>query len=171
MGSRGIVCIGAKIAGMRRLRTRQYRTAPAWEPPRCHALRKSREGRRRVGPHPAEAVPIVTIDVVVGIVVEQPAGRIVPGGVAAAEAVSESGRVLQKRARHLLPFGTRIFSEIEGWGTTARRLAGLVARLPEAVSRWASHGAAMRQQSREFRDEYERLDQALAAGQGVAKQP
>jgi len=52
---------------------------------------------------------------------------------------------------------------IERWGITAKPLAELVSRLPEAVSRWASRGAAMRRQSREFSEQYERLDRALAA--------
>jgi REP element-mobilizing transposase RayT len=52
---------------------------------------------------------------------------------------------------------------IERWGLAARSLAEVVGRLPEVVSRWASRGAKMRQESAEFRSEYERLDRALAA--------
>jgi len=48
---------------------------------------------------------------------------------------------------------------------TARRLAELVGRLPETVSRWAIRGAEMRQESEELSEEYERLDRALAASQ------
>jgi len=48
---------------------------------------------------------------------------------------------------------------------TARRLAELVDRLPETVSRWAVRGAEMRQESEELSEEYERLDRALAASQ------
>lgn len=35
-------------------------------------------------------------------------------------------------------------------------------RPPETVSRWASRGATLRQDSSEFRSEYEELDRALA---------
>ena len=52
---------------------------------------------------------------------------------------------------------------IERWGMTAKSLAGVVGRLPEAVSRWASRGAELRQESKDFREAYERLDQHLAA--------
>ena len=51
---------------------------------------------------------------------------------------------------------------IERWGMTARPLARLVGRLPEAVSRWGARGAEMRQESEEFRQAYDRLDGALA---------
>jgi hypothetical protein len=51
---------------------------------------------------------------------------------------------------------------IERWGMTAEPLAGLVGRLPEAVSRWGSRGAEMRQESEDFREAYEKLDRDLA---------
>ena len=34
--------------------------------------------------------------------------------------------------------------------------------MPEAVSRWGSRGAEMRQESEEFREAYEKLDETLA---------
>jgi len=52
---------------------------------------------------------------------------------------------------------------IERWGMKAKPLAELLGRWPEAVSRWASRGAEMRTKSDEFRDDFERLDQTLAA--------
>jgi hypothetical protein len=52
---------------------------------------------------------------------------------------------------------------IERWGVTAKSLAELLGRWPESVSRWASRGAEMRMRSDPFREEYERLDTALAA--------
>ena len=58
---------------------------------------------------------------------------------------------------------------IERWGLTAKLLAALVGRLPEAVSRWASRGADLRQKSEAFSDAYERLDQQLAANQSTNK--
>jgi hypothetical protein len=51
---------------------------------------------------------------------------------------------------------------IERWGMTAKPLAGLVGRLPEAVSRWGSRGEEMRQESEVFREAYEKLDRDLA---------
>ncbi len=51
---------------------------------------------------------------------------------------------------------------IERWGMTAKPLAGLVGRLPEAVSRWGSRGAEMRQESENFREAYKKLDRDLA---------
>jgi hypothetical protein len=50
-------------------------------------------------------------------------------------------------------------------------MAALVGRLPEAVSRWASCGADLRQESEAFSSEYERLDQELAETQEAAKSP
>ena len=55
---------------------------------------------------------------------------------------------------------------IEGWGKEAKQLAGLLGRWPEAVSRWASRGAEVRMESNDFRNDYERLDQALANESG-----
>lgn len=52
---------------------------------------------------------------------------------------------------------------IERWGISARALADLVGRRPEAVSRWASRGAELRQKSADFRAAYEKLDHELAA--------
>jgi len=40
----------------------------------------------------------------------------------------------------------------------AKPLAGLVGRLPEAVSLWASRSAETRQESEDFREAYEKLD-------------
>ena len=60
---------------------------------------------------------------------------------------------------------------IERWGLTAKPLAALVGRLPEAVSRWASRGADLRQESEAFSDSYERLDQELAATQETGESP
>ena len=51
---------------------------------------------------------------------------------------------------------------IERWGMTAKALAQLVGRMPDAVSRWGSRGAEMRQESAEFREAYEKLDEVLA---------
>ena len=51
---------------------------------------------------------------------------------------------------------------IERWGIPAKALARLVGRMPEAVSRWGSRGAEMRQESEEFRQAYEKLDETLA---------
>jgi REP element-mobilizing transposase RayT len=51
---------------------------------------------------------------------------------------------------------------IERWGIPVKALAQLVGRMPEAVSRWGSRGAEMRQESEEFRQAYEKLDEALA---------
>jgi hypothetical protein len=51
---------------------------------------------------------------------------------------------------------------IERWGIPAKALAQLVGRMPEAVSRWGSRGAEMRQESEEFREAYEKLDETLA---------
>jgi len=51
---------------------------------------------------------------------------------------------------------------IERRGMRAKQFAELLGRWPEAVSRWASRGAEMRMGSGDFRDDYERLDQALA---------
>ena len=48
------------------------------------------------------------------------------------------------------------------WGLTAKQLGELLGRRCEAVSRWASRGAEMRMRSREFRREYEALDESLA---------
>jgi REP element-mobilizing transposase RayT len=53
---------------------------------------------------------------------------------------------------------------IERWGIRAKAIAELVGRRPEAVSRWASRGADLRQQSQEFASAYEALDRAVAAG-------
>ncbi len=58
---------------------------------------------------------------------------------------------------------------IERWGLTAKPLAELVGRLPEAVSRWASRGADLRQESEAFSEAYESLDQQLAANQSTEK--
>jgi REP element-mobilizing transposase RayT len=52
---------------------------------------------------------------------------------------------------------------IERWKLSAKQLGELLARWPEAVSRWASRGAEMRMNTREFREDFEALDQALAA--------
>jgi len=60
---------------------------------------------------------------------------------------------------------------IERWGLTAKPLAELVGRLPEAVSRWASRGAELRQESEAFSDTYENLDQQLAAYQATGRSP
>ena len=60
---------------------------------------------------------------------------------------------------------------IERWGLTAKPLAALVGRLPEAVSRWASRGADLRQESEAFSVAYEKLDQELAASQETEKLP
>ena len=51
---------------------------------------------------------------------------------------------------------------IERWELTAKQLGELLGRWPEAVSRWAGRGAEMRLSSRDFLQEYEALDQALA---------
>jgi hypothetical protein len=51
---------------------------------------------------------------------------------------------------------------IERWGMTAKPLEGLLGRLPEAVSRWESRGAEMRQESEDFREANEKLDRDLA---------
>ena len=51
---------------------------------------------------------------------------------------------------------------IERWGIPAKAMAQLVGRMPEAVSRWGSRGAEMRQESEEFRQAYEKLDETLA---------
>jgi REP element-mobilizing transposase RayT len=51
---------------------------------------------------------------------------------------------------------------IERWGLTAKQLGGLLGRWPESVSRWASRGAEMRMSSRDFLQDCEILDQALA---------
>jgi hypothetical protein len=45
---------------------------------------------------------------------------------------------------------------------TAKPLEGLLGRLPEAVSRWESRGAEMRQESEDFREAQEKLDGDLA---------
>jgi len=55
---------------------------------------------------------------------------------------------------------------IERWGIQAKQLAELLGRWPEAVSRWASRGAEMRMGSGEFRDDSERLDEALTNESG-----
>jgi len=60
---------------------------------------------------------------------------------------------------------------IERWGMRAKQLAELLGRWPEAVSRWASRGAEMRMGSGDFRDDYERLDQALANESGSPRRP
>jgi len=60
---------------------------------------------------------------------------------------------------------------IERWGLTAKPLAEPVGRLPEAVSRWASRGAELRQESDAFSNAYERLDQQLAANQEIEIAP
>jgi REP element-mobilizing transposase RayT len=60
---------------------------------------------------------------------------------------------------------------IERWGLTAKPLAELVGRLPEAVSRWANRGAHLRQESEAFSEAYERLDQQLAASQATERPP
>lgn len=52
---------------------------------------------------------------------------------------------------------------IERWELTAKQLGELLGRWPEAVSRWASRGAEMRMKYHGFREEFEALDQALAA--------
>jgi REP element-mobilizing transposase RayT len=52
---------------------------------------------------------------------------------------------------------------IERWMMTAKALAQSVGRMPEAVSRWGSRGAEMRQESPEFREAYEKLDETLAS--------
>jgi hypothetical protein len=51
---------------------------------------------------------------------------------------------------------------IERWRMTAKALAQLDGRMPEAVSRWGSRGAEMRQESTEIREAYEKLDETLA---------
>lgn len=53
---------------------------------------------------------------------------------------------------------------IERWGVTAKSLAEVVGRRPEAVSRWAYRGAELRQDSEEFAATYEKLDRAVASG-------
>ena len=53
---------------------------------------------------------------------------------------------------------------IERWEMKAKPLTELVGPRPEAISRWASRGAEMLMQSEEFRVEYTKLDEALAAG-------
>lgn len=53
---------------------------------------------------------------------------------------------------------------IERWGIRAKAIAELVGRRPEAVSRWASRGADLRQESEEFSSAYEKLDRAIATG-------
>ncbi len=60
---------------------------------------------------------------------------------------------------------------IERWGLTAKPLAAQIGRLPEAVSRWASRCADLRQESEAFSSEYERLDQELAASQETERSP
>ncbi len=52
---------------------------------------------------------------------------------------------------------------IERWMMTAKGLAQSVGRMPEAVSRWGSRGAEMRQESPVFREAYEKLDETLAS--------
>lgn len=53
---------------------------------------------------------------------------------------------------------------IERWGISAKSIADLVGRRPEAVSRWASRGVELRRSSVDFRTAYEKLDYELAAG-------
>ena len=60
---------------------------------------------------------------------------------------------------------------IERWGIKAKSLARLVGRLPEAVSRWGSRGAEMRQQSEDFKESYENLDRRLATLHDSREQP
>ena len=60
---------------------------------------------------------------------------------------------------------------IERWGMTAKPLAELVGRLPEAVSRWGSRGAELRQESEEFREAYEKLDRDLVTRHKRRKDP
>ncbi len=52
---------------------------------------------------------------------------------------------------------------IERWGISARALSELLERRPESISRWASRGAELRQQSEKFSTEYENLDRDLAS--------
>jgi hypothetical protein len=52
---------------------------------------------------------------------------------------------------------------IERWEISARALSELLERRPESISRWASRGAELRQQSEEFFTEYEKLDRDLAS--------
>ena len=56
---------------------------------------------------------------------------------------------------------------IERWKMRAKPLAKYLGRWPEAISRWASHGAKMRMESEDFSADYERLDQDLASGRGT----
>jgi len=51
---------------------------------------------------------------------------------------------------------------IERWGLDRKNPAGLVGRLPEAVSRWASRGAEMRRELEDFREAYKKLDRDIA---------
>jgi len=51
---------------------------------------------------------------------------------------------------------------IERWELTAKQLGELLGRWPEAVSRWASRRADKLLSSREFLQEYVRLDLTLA---------
>ena len=52
---------------------------------------------------------------------------------------------------------------IERWGISARALSELLERRPESISRWASRGSELRQQSEEFFNAYENLDRNLAS--------
>jgi len=78
------------------------------------------------------------------------------GTTAAAIAGPGKGREVSRKRYLIAALG------IERWGMTARPLAELVGRLPEAVSRWGGRGAEMRQESEEFREAYEKLDRDLA---------
>jgi hypothetical protein len=75
---------------------------------------------------------------------------------AAAIAAPGKGREISRERYLIAALG------IERWGMTAKPLAGLVGRLPEAVSRRGSRGAEMRQESEDFREAYEKLDRDLA---------
>jgi REP element-mobilizing transposase RayT len=86
------------------------------------------------------------------------------GTTTAAIAAPAKGREIS-RARYLIAA-----LGIERWGMTAQSMAKLVGRLPEAVSRWGSRGAEMRQESDEFRQAYEKLDRYLATRHTRRKQ-
>ena len=85
------------------------------------------------------------------------------GTTAAAIAAPGKGREISRKRYLIAALG------IERWGMTAKPLAGLVGRLPEAVGRWGSRGAEMRQESDEFREAYERLDGNLVTRRKMRK--
>ena len=87
------------------------------------------------------------------------------GTTAAAVAGPGKGREISRQRYLIAALG------IERWGIKAKSLARLVGRLPEAVSRWGSRGAEMRQQSEDFKESYENLDRRLATLHDSREQP